>query len=183
MRLDWTKRTAPDRLTLFGQHATLGRGFAQTFERQQQPASGSLSCIISTHTNSSISEAGVGTLFAMQPITKLNPYWARLEIDLGDTSGIIVPNGRNEAEYFEGLRASIRRHATAAEWVSATVVAPGFKHRELGSKVAGYLLARDAGYWLVFEPEEGEYYCFWGTDPDDLGAYGVCGNPLYCWWE
>jgi hypothetical protein len=119
----------------------------------------------------------------MQQITKLNPYWARLEIDLADTSGIIVPKGRDEAEYFDGLRSHIRIHATGAEWVSATVVAPGFKHRKLGSKVAGYLLARNEGYWLVFEPEEGEYYCFWGTDPGDLGAYGVCGNPLYCWGE
>lgn len=119
----------------------------------------------------------------MKPITELNPYWAQLELDLIDTSGIIVPKGRDETEYFEGLRSDIRRHATPAEWVSATVVEPGFKHRELGSKVSGHLLSRSEGYWLVFEPEEGEYYCFWGTDPDNLGAYGVCGNPLYCWWD
>ncbi|WP_156954583.1 hypothetical protein [Paraburkholderia acidipaludis] len=113
----------------------------------------------------------------------MNPYWAQLERDLVDTSGIIVPKGRDAAEYYEYLRSTIRAHATTAERVFATVVEPGFKHRELGSKISGYLLAESHGYWLVFEPEEGEYYCFWGTDPDNLGAYGVCGNPLYCWWD
>lgn len=119
----------------------------------------------------------------MQPITELNPYWAQLEIDLADTSGIIVPNGQDEEAYFESLRSDVRSHATMADWVSATVVEPGFRHREVGSRIAGYLLSKSEGYWLVFEPEEGQYYCFWGTDPDELGAYGVCGNPLYCWWD
>jgi hypothetical protein len=68
-------------------------------------------------------------------------------------------------------RSGIRRRATAAQWVTATVVASGFNHRELGSKVARSVLARNEGYWSVFEPEEGEYYGFWGTDPDDLSAY------------
>ncbi len=40
------------------------------------------------HTNPSVLEASVSRPFiTMQPITKLNPYWARLEIDLADTSG------------------------------------------------------------------------------------------------
>lgn len=113
----------------------------------------------------------------------VNPYWKQLEVDLRDESGIIVPKGENEAAYFERLRSSIREHATFPEWVSATVVEPGFPHRELSSKVSGYLLARSEGYWLVLEPEEREYYCFWGNEINSLGAYGVCGNPLYCWWD
>ncbi len=112
-----------------------------------------------------------------------NPYWAKLEIDLADTSGIIVPKGEDEAEYYEKLRSSVREHATGPEPVSATVVEPGFLHRPLGSTVRGYLLAKSDGYWLVFEPDENEYYCFWGTDPTNLGVHGVCGNPLYCWWD
>jgi hypothetical protein len=112
-----------------------------------------------------------------------NPYWARLEIDLVDTSHVIVPKGQNKDSYIEALRQSIREHATGPEWISATVKEPGFKHRVLGSVVSGYLLAKTDGYWLVFEPIESEYYCFWGTEPADLGAYGVCGNPLYCWWD
>lgn len=112
-----------------------------------------------------------------------NPYWSRLEAALSDTSGIIVPKGEDETKYFEKLRASIRAHATAPDRVSATVVEPGFRHRAIGSRISGYLLAKSAGYWLVYEPEEDEYYCFWGADSQSLGAYGVCGNPLYCWWD
>ncbi len=112
----------------------------------------------------------------------VNPYWKQLEVDLYDESGIIVPKGEEETVYFERLRSSIREHATSPEWISATVVEPGFSHRELGSKVSGHLLAKSEGYWLVFDPEEREYYCFWGNDSNNLGAHGVCGNPLYCWW-
>jgi hypothetical protein len=112
-----------------------------------------------------------------------NTYWAKLEVDLADTSGIIVPKGKDEDAYFEALRSSIREHAAAPGLISATVKEPGFMHRALGSVVSGYLLAKAEGYWLVFEPNEGEYYCFWGTNPAELGAYGVCGNPLYCWWD
>ena len=114
---------------------------------------------------------------------EVNPYWAQLEVDLADTSGIIVPKDEDEAAYFERLRMGIRQHATAADRVSATVVEPGFRHRELGTKISGFLLAMSEGYWLVFEPDEREYYCFWGCDRNNLGAYGVCGNPLYCWWD
>ncbi|MDQ0607386.1 hypothetical protein QFZ83_001557 [Variovorax sp. W1I1] len=116
-------------------------------------------------------------------MNQANPYLESLEAALADTSGIIVPQGEDEATYFEKLRSSIRAHATAAEKVYAIVVAPGFSHRELGTRITGYLLARSEGYWLVFEPDEGQYYCFWGSDADSLGAYGVSGNPLYCWWD
>lgn len=44
-----------------------------------------------------------------------NPYWSQLEVDLSDTSGIIVPKGEDEAVYFERLRAGIRQHATAPD--------------------------------------------------------------------
>ena len=70
-----------------------------------------------------------------------NPYWTQLEVDLADTSGIIVPKGEDEAAYFERLRMGIRQHATAADRVSATVVEPGFRHRELGTKISGLILA------------------------------------------
>lgn len=107
----------------------------------------------------------------------------RLESALAETSGIIVPKGRSDEEYFEGLRQSIRASLTAPEWITATVEEPGFNHRNLGDKVTGILLAASEGYWLVYEPNEGQYYCFWGKSKEDLGAFGVCGNPLYCWWE
>ena len=75
-----------------------------------------------------------------------NPYFSQLEVDLADTSGIIVPKGKDEAVYFERLRTSIRQHATSPDWVTATVVKPGFRHRELGSKISGFLLATVEGY-------------------------------------
>ena len=114
---------------------------------------------------------------------KLNPYLSQLEVDLSDTSRIIVPKGEDEAIYFEKLRASIRQHATAPDWITATVVKPGFRHRELGLKISGFLLAMIEGYWLIFQPDAREYYCFWGVDRNNLGAYGVSGNPLYSWWD
>ena len=112
-----------------------------------------------------------------------NPYWPQLENDLADMSGVIVPKGRVEAEYFEELRSSVRACAASPEWLSATVEEPGFLNREVGSVVSGHLLAMSDGYWLVYEPTEKQYYCFWGTDRANLGAFGVSGNPLYCWWE
>ena len=94
-----------------------------------------------------------------------------------------MPKEEDEVTYFERLRTIIRQHATEPDWITATVVEPGFLHRELGSKISGFLLAMNEGYWLVFEPDEREYYCFLGVDRNNLGAHGVCGNPLYCWWE
>lgn len=111
-----------------------------------------------------------------------NTYWERLEVDLLDTSGNIVPKDEDEVAFYEGLRASLRESATEPEWISATVVEPGFQHLEIGSKISGHLLARANGYWLVFDPIDSAYYCFWGTTRDKLGAHGISGNPLYCWW-
>ena len=101
---------------------------------------------------------------------------------------VIVPRGLDAQVYFEQLRASIRECATEAKRVSAVVVEPGFRHRPLGSTITGHLLASSAeagrvGYWLVYEEDEDQYYCFWGSDVSSLGAHGVAGNPIYCWWE
>ncbi|WP_124449652.1 hypothetical protein [Paucibacter sp. KBW04] len=119
--------------------------------------------------------------------TETNPYWARLEQAMASEPPVIVPHGRDPEAYFEELRRSIRENATADRLVSAVVVEPGFSHRSIGSIITGHLLASSAvngqvGYWLVYEAEEDEYYCFWGNDVDSLAAYGVVGNPIYCWW-
>lgn len=119
-------------------------------------------------------------------IRQLNPYWEKLEIAMKGDPPVIVPKGRDEQEYFEGLRASIRECATPAVQVTATVMEPGFESKELGTTITGYLLAKNLGqigYWLVYQPDEDEYYCFWGSDESKLGAYGVAGNPIYCWWD
>ena len=114
---------------------------------------------------------------------QLNPYWKNLETAMKDDPPIIVPQGLDAQEYFEELRASIRECATSAIQVTATVREPGFQGKELGSTITGYLMAKSSGYWLVYQPDEDDYYCFWGPDESKLGAHGVCGNPIYCWWD
>jgi hypothetical protein len=104
---------------------------------------------------------------------QLNPYWEKLEIAMESDPPVIVPKGRDEKEYFEGLRASIRECATPAIQVTAAVMEPGFEGKELGSAIAGYLLAKSldpVGYWLVYQPDENDYSCFWGLDESHLGA-------------
>jgi hypothetical protein len=116
----------------------------------------------------------------------LNPYWEKLELAMQANPPVIVPKGRSKQEYFESLRIQIRECATPSVLVTATVMEPGFPNKELGSTITGYLLAKSiesVGYWLVYQPDEDEYYCFWGPDEHNLGAYGVCGNPIYCWWD
>jgi hypothetical protein len=116
----------------------------------------------------------------------INPYWEKLELAMRGEPPVIVPKGLDGEAYFESLRSSIRENATGAIWVTATVMEPGFPDKALGSTISGYLLAKnsgDVGYWLVYEPDEDEYYCFWGSDENNLGAYGVSGNPIYCWWD
>lgn len=120
--------------------------------------------------------------------TLTNPYWPRLEQAMTDDPPVIVPRGRDAQAYFEELRLSIRECATEAIRVTAVVVEPGFKNKALGSTITAHLLASSGqagqvGYWLVYEENEDEYYCFWGPDVDNLGAHGVAGNPIYCWWD
>lgn len=58
---------------------------------------------------------------------------------------------------------------------------PGFPRTAVGSSISGQCVAHNAGYWLVYQPEQDRFYCFWGTDRNNLGAHGVFGSPLYCW--
>lgn len=120
--------------------------------------------------------------------SQLNPYWSTPEVAMKGNPLGIVPEGRDEQEYFEELRARIRECATPTIQLSARVMAPGFQDRETGSRITGHLLAKSVEegqveYWLVYQPGEDEYYRFWGPNERQLGAYGVAGNPIYCWWD
>ena len=75
----------------------------------------------------------------------------------------------------------IREHMCEPFEVSATAVAPGFSFADVGETLSGFCIAHDAGYWLVYQPTEKRFLCFWGTSPARLSAHGVVGNPLYCW--
>ena len=110
-----------------------------------------------------------------------DPMVARLNVALIDTSGVYVNSGVDAASYFEKLRQDIKRHECQPYRVSAKVMPPGFPDIETGAELTGYCLAKRAGYWLVYSPEKDRFYCFWGTDEQNLGAHGVFGSPLYCW--
>lgn len=105
----------------------------------------------------------------------------KLETALGDTSDVYVNAGIDEHVYFAELADDIRRHACQPFEVSAVVMPPGFPDASVGSIISGQCVAHNAGYWLVYQPEQDRFYCFWGTDPSHLGAHGVFGSPLYCW--
>lgn len=106
---------------------------------------------------------------------------AKLNAALSDTSGVYVNAGVDAASYIAELRQSIRQHACVPRRLSAKVMPPGFPDVETGAEVTGYCVAKRAGYWLVYSPEKDTFYCFWGTDDQNLGAPGVFGSPLYCW--
>jgi len=111
-----------------------------------------------------------------------NELLAKLEASLADTSDVYVNAGVDAASYFEDLANDIRAHMCEPFEVTATVQPPGFPDAEVGSTICGLCLAHtEAGYWLVYQPTQGRYYCFWGSSSTQLGAHGVFGSPLYCW--
>lgn len=113
-------------------------------------------------------------------MTNVSPI-ERLKEALSDTSDVYVNDGVDEERYFEGLRASIRRHMCEPFQVSAEVMEPGFDDVALGDSITGLCVAHNDGEWLVYQPEQDTFYCFWGPDAEQLGARGVIGSPLYCW--
>lgn len=111
-----------------------------------------------------------------------NEFLAKLESALEDTSGVYVNAGVDAAAYFQELANDIRAHMCEPFEVTATVEPPGFPDAVVGSTIAGLCLAHaDSGYWLVYQPTQGRYCCFWGASANQLGAHGVYGSPLYCW--
>ena len=105
----------------------------------------------------------------------------KLDAALADTSRVFVGKGVDPETYYAQLRADIRGSLCEPFPASAKVVEPGFPHAEVGQSISGICLAHGSGYWLVYQPDEDRFYCFWGEEPESLGAYGVFGSPLYCW--
>lgn len=111
-----------------------------------------------------------------------NELLARLESALADTSGVYVDAGVDAVAYFRELADDIRAHLCEPFAVTATVEPPGFPDAAVGDTLSGVCVARsDAGYWLVYQPEQDRFRCFWGASEDRLGAHGVYVSPLYCW--
>lgn len=106
----------------------------------------------------------------------------RLEASFSDTSGVYVNAGIDEKSYFDSLIDDIRSHEHEPFEVTAKVVAPGFPDEmNLGEDIKGLCVAHRGGYWLVYQPKEDIFYCFWGNDPHHLEAPGIFGGALYCW--
>jgi hypothetical protein len=79
------------------------------------------------------------------------------------------------------IEVDLRAHLCEPFEVQATVMSPGFPFADPGAQLVGLCVAHHAGYWLIYQPEEQRFLCFWGESPTNLGAHGVYGNPLYCW--
>jgi hypothetical protein len=105
----------------------------------------------------------------------------KLETAFADTGGVYVNQGVDERAYFADLVSDIRSHINAPFEIRAQVTQPGFHDRVIGSTVTGMCVAHNAGYWLVYQPEQDTFYCFWGTNVAELQAPGISGSPLYCW--
>lgn len=118
----------------------------------------------------------------LQALAVQNELIAKLEASLSDTSDVYVNAGVDAAAYFEELANGIRAHMCEPFEVSATVHPPGFPDAAVGSTIKGLCLAhRKSGYWLVYQPAQDRFCCFWGVSANQLGAHGVYGSPLYCW--
>jgi len=111
----------------------------------------------------------------------IHPALAKLEASLSDTTDVYINRGIDAEGYIAGLVSDIRAHICEPFPVSATVMEPGFPDAAPGSIVSGLCIAHRAGYWLVYSVERDRFYCFWGHDPENLGAHGIFGSPLSCW--
>jgi len=105
----------------------------------------------------------------------------KLEASLADTSDVYVGSGVDAPSYIARLADDLRASICDPFPISAAVMPPGFPEMALGDSIYGLCLAHRNGYWLVYQPEQDRFYCFWGTDTNNLGAHGVSGSPLYCW--
>ena len=105
----------------------------------------------------------------------------KLESSLLGWEGVRVDRGEDEEQYISNLRDDIRRHKCDPFSISAVVMPPGFSDMPVGTVVTAECVAYNDGYWLVYQPEQDTFYCFWGSDLKALGAHGIRGGALYCW--
>ena len=110
-----------------------------------------------------------------------DPAIAKLELALSDPTGVYVGAGVDPDAYLAGLAADIRANICTPFELAAVVMPPGFADAPVGTQISGQCVAHKAGYWLVYQPEQDRFCCFWGEIRSNLGAHGVSGQPLYCW--
>jgi hypothetical protein len=101
---------------------------------------------------------------------------------LQDAKDVYLAAGADLKEYSASIEEDIRANLCEPFGIFAEVSAPGFPFAPVGTHVSGMCIAHSSsGYWLVFQPEEERFLCFWGEDQAHLSAPGVYGSPLYCW--
>lgn len=105
----------------------------------------------------------------------------KLERKLSDPEGVYIGRGVDADTYLAEIASDIRAHICVPFPLSATVMAPGLPDAKIGSTISGQCVAHRAGYWLVYQPHQDRFCCFWGETRSNLGAHGVFGQPLYCW--
>ncbi len=106
---------------------------------------------------------------------------ARLSDAIPQCGDVYINSGVDADTYLSRLESDLRAHLCEPFEVSAKVMEPGFPFSEIGETLLGYCIAHKGGYWLVYQPIEERFLCFWGEDTKHLGAHGVFGSPLYCW--
>ena len=108
---------------------------------------------------------------------------ARAKVEEGISSPVDVYVGQNEdrASQLGTLATDLRNNLCDPFLVEAQVMPPGFPFASVGQLLKGYCVAHRKGYWLVYQPAEDRFLCFWGQSTAHLGAHGVFGSPLYCW--
>jgi hypothetical protein len=111
----------------------------------------------------------------------MNKILEILESRLIDSTDVYVNAGVDASVYVAELAEDIRRNECQPFEVSALVMAPGLPGFDEGEQIIGMCVAKADGRWLVYRPEDGLFYAFWGTSQESLGAHGVFGSPLYCW--
>lgn len=104
-----------------------------------------------------------------------------LEESFNDTEMVFTSHVSDPDEYIKNAIKSIRDSACDPFVVKAFVKDPGFEGKSIGDAVQGYCVAKSRGYWLVYQPEDEVFYCFWGESEENLGAHGVIGGALECW--
>jgi hypothetical protein len=111
----------------------------------------------------------------------VNKFLEVLESRLADTAGVYVNAGVDAIAYLDELANDIRRNECQPFEVSANVMTPGLPGFDEGERIAGLCLAKSDGRWLIYRPDDDQFYAFWGPEQGCLGAHGVFGSPLYCW--
>ena len=104
-----------------------------------------------------------------------------LESNFSETDDVYIGNDWDEESYIKGNIEGIRESKCDPFKLKAKVAEPGFPGKEIGDEIEGYCIAHQSGQWLVYEPQENTFYCFWGVEPKYVAARGVSGSALYCW--